>query len=140
MWPNRSAASSAGALAKGTLMTASALLLLLGLTAASWAQADHSTTTADQLSKQRKELYLKATKSPLADLANDVNQIAVQSETCRVKYGSAACGLSDKALESDKLEDRYDYYVKQPVEAHSKPLAVKVDRRNWGGSNVPPHP
>jgi hypothetical protein len=120
-------------------MMAAVFALLLAFVPASWAQTAEP-TPPEQLGKQRKDLYLRATHAPLADLAKDVNQIAVQSETCRVKYGSAACGLSDKALESDKLEDRYDYYVKQPVEVHAKPHSVKVNRGNWTGSDAPAHP
>jgi hypothetical protein len=112
--------------------------LVLALVPAGWAQTD--APKPEELSKQRKDLYLRATRAPLADLAKDVDRIAVLSENCRVKYGSAACGLSDKALDADKLEDRYDYYVKQPVEAHAKTHSPKVDRHNWGAPDAPAHP
>ncbi len=117
---------------------AAVFALLLALAPAGWAQTDDS--KPEDLGQQRSDLYLRATHAPLADLASDVNQIAVLSETCRVKYGSTACGLPDKALESDKLEERYAYYVKRPVEAHSKPHAVKIDRRNWAGSGAAAQP
>lgn len=84
------------------------------------------------LGKQRTALYLKATRTPLADLESDVNHLAVLSETCRAQYGTKACGLADKPLSSDKLEERYAYYVRQPVEEHSSRRGVKIDRRNWG--------
>ena len=136
MWQNRNAGSSATA--KGTLTIAAVFALLLTLAPTGRAQTDDS--KPEELGRQRSALYLRATHAPLADLGNDVNHIGVLSETCRVKYGSQACGLPDKALESDKLEERYAYYVKQPVEAHSKSHAVKIDRRNWAGSDAPAHP
>jgi len=123
---------------RGALTVAAVFAMVLAIAPAAWAQTDHS--KPEELAKQRSDLYLRATRAPLADLGNDVNHIAVVSETCRVKYGSAACGLSDKALESDKLEERYAYYVKQPVEAHVKARPVKVDRRNWAGSGPPAQP
>jgi len=132
MWPNRKAVSSA-------LTLAAVLALLLALAPAGWAQTEGS--KPEELNKHRKDLYLRGTRAPLEKMADEVNQIAVLSETCRIKFGSAACGLSDKALASDKLEDRYDYYVKQPVEAHAKIHPAKVDRHNWTGAEpAPPAP
>jgi hypothetical protein len=77
---------------------------------------------------------------PVADFADDINQLAVLSETCRAQHGSKACGLPEKALHSDQLEDRFAYYVKQPVESHAKAKSAKIDRRNWAGSepSAPP--
>jgi hypothetical protein len=138
MWPNRNAALSFLAASLGALTVPTVFVLLLTLAPAGWAQTDDS--KPEELGKQRSALYLRATHAPLEDLGNDVNRIAILSETCRVKYGSTACGLPDKTLESDKLEERYAYYVKQPVEAHSKGHPVKVDRRNWAGSDTPAHP
>jgi len=112
--------------------------LLMTLAPVTMAQTNDS--KPEELGKQRSALYLKATQAPLENLSGDVNRIAVLSETCRVKYGSAPCGLPDKALESDKLEERYAYYVKQPIEAHTKTHAVKIDRRNWEGSDSAAHP
>ena len=128
----RNATSSVTAASSALLTMAAVFALLLTLAPAARAQTDDS--KPEGLGKQRTDLYLRATHAPLADLENDVNHIAVLSETCRIKYGSAACGLPDKALESDKLEERYAYYVKQPVEAHAKAHPVKIDRRNWAGS------
>jgi len=138
MWPNRNGASSRWTASLGALITPTVLALLLTLAPAGWAQTDDS--RPEELGKQRTALYLRATHAPLADLPSDVNQIAVRSETCRIKYGSTACGLPDKALESDKIEERYAYYVRQPVEAHAKGHAVRIDRRNWAASGAPPHP
>ena len=90
------------------------------------------------LGKQRAALYLKAAHAPLADLESDLNHLAKLSEECRVEHGAQACGLPDKALETGKLEDRYAYYVKEPVEAHSKTKGVKINRQNWAGSSAPP--
>jgi hypothetical protein len=86
------------------------------------------------LAKQRSELYLKALRSPLVELESEVNHLAVLSETCRATYGSKACGLAAKPLDSDKLEESYDYYVRRPVEGHFKLREAKIDRRNWAGT------
>jgi hypothetical protein len=116
---------------------AAAGALVLTLAPSSPAQSADAQPAA--LSKQRAALYLKATHAPLADLESDVNHLARLSETCRVEHGSQACGLPDKPLESDKLEERYAYYVSRPVEAHSKDQKMKIDRRHWEGlSETPP--
>ena len=83
------------------------------------------------LGKQRAAILLKATHAPIADLENDVNHLAVLSETCRAESGAKACGLSDKPLESNTLDDRYAYYVRRPVEAHASGRQAKIDRHNW---------
>ena len=136
MWPNSNPHSSAWTSAARVIAMAAVLLLLQTFPSAARAQSDDS--KPEELTKQRTALYLKATHAPLAELGNDVHQIAVLSETCRIKYGSTACGLSDKALESATLEDRYAYYVRQPVEAHAKGHVVKIDRRHWAASDAPP--
>ncbi|MGO8790861.1 MAG: hypothetical protein ACLQVL_26250 [Terriglobia bacterium] len=132
----RNAASSVRAASRAWLILAAVIALLVTFAPTAWAQTDDS--KPDALGKQRTDLYVRATHTPLANLENDVNHIAVLSETCRVKSGSSACGLPDKALESDKLEERYAYYVKQPVEAHAKVHPAKIDRRNWAGSASQP--
>ena len=110
----------------------------LVLTLAPSGHAQNADAQPAALSKQRAKLYVQAIRAPLASLESEVNHLAMLSETCRVEHGAQACGLSDKPLESSKLEDRYAYYVKQPVEAHSKGQGVKVQRRNWQGSTAPP--
>jgi len=110
---------------------------LLALAPAARAEGDDA--GPEQLQKQRSDLYLSATRVPLADMADDLDQFAVASETCRAEHGSKACGLPDKALESDKLEDRYAYYVKRPVEANAKARSLKIDRRNWAEPDSPAH-
>jgi hypothetical protein len=84
------------------------------------------------LGKQRAALCLKAGHTSLPELESDVNHLAVLSETCRAQYGTKACGLPDKPLGSDKLEERYAYYVRRPLEEHLDGRGVKIDRRNWG--------
>jgi hypothetical protein len=111
---------------------------VLVLTVAASSRAQSADVQPAALSEQRAALYLQATRAPLADLESDVNHLAILSETCRVQHGSQACGLPDKPLESDKLEERYAYYVRQPVEAHSKGQKVKIDRRNWAKSSASP--
>jgi hypothetical protein len=84
------------------------------------------------LGKQRAALCLKAGHTSLPELESDVNHLAVLSETCRAQYGTKACGLPDKPLSSEKLEERYAYYVKRPLEEHLDGRGMKIDRRNWG--------
>jgi hypothetical protein len=102
---------------------------LLGLSPFARAQSVDSDPAA--LAKQRSAILLKATHAPITALEGDVNHVAVLSETCRAESGAKACGLSDKPLESSKLEDRYAYYVRQPVEAHASGRQAKIDRHNW---------
>jgi hypothetical protein len=83
------------------------------------------------LGKQRTAIILKATHTPLAQLENDIDHLAVLSETCRAESGAKACGLSDKPLPSSSLEDRYAYYVRNPEEAQAGARRIKVDRHNW---------
>jgi hypothetical protein len=83
------------------------------------------------ISLQRNAILLKASRAPIAELENDVNRLAVLSETCRAESGAEACGLRDKPLESSKLEDRYAYYVRRPVEAHASGRQARIDRHNW---------
>jgi len=133
---NREAPSASSAAARSVLVMAAGGALVLALALSSRAQSADSQPAA--LSKQRAALYLEATHTPLADLENDVNHLAIRSESCRIEYGAQACGLPDKPLESRKLEERYAYYVRQPVEAHSKVQGVKISRRNWEGASAPP--
>jgi hypothetical protein len=132
---NRNSVSDVSAVVRWLFSLAAAGALVLVVAASSHAQSADVQPAA--LSKQRAALCLEATRTPLASLESEVNHLALLSETCRVKYGSQACGLSEKPLESDKLEDRYAYYVKQPVEAHSKG-GVKIERRKWEGASAPP--
>ena len=111
------------------LLMAAATALLLTLAPSARAQSVDFDPQA--LSKQRTAICLNAIHAPITDLENDVNHLAVLSETCRAEYGAKACGLSDKALESNTLEDRYAYYVRRPVEARSSGRQAKIDRHNW---------
>jgi hypothetical protein len=110
-----------------SLAATAALLLAL----APGARAQNVDFDPAALAKQRSGLILKATHAPIADLENDLNHLAVLSETCRTESGAKACGLSDKPLESGKLEDRYAYYVRTPMEAHATKQPAKIDRHNW---------
>jgi len=116
------------------LAAAAALLLTL----APMARAQSVDFDPAALTKQRSAILLKATHAPITDLENDVNHLAVLSETCRAQSGAKACGLSDKPLGSGKLEDRYAYYVRQPVEAHASGRQAKIDRHNWEAPPAPP--
>jgi len=120
-------------IARWALPMAAAGVLVLTFAPSSRAQSPEAQPAA--LSKQRATLYVQATHTPLANLESEVNHLAMLSETCRIEHGAQACGLSDKPLESSKLEDRYSYYVKQPVEAHTKAQGLKVQRQNWEGSS-----
>jgi hypothetical protein len=126
---------SGGTTAQWVLVMAAGGALVLALAASGRAQSADSQPAA--LNKQRAALHLAATHTPLADLENDVNRLAIRSESCRIEYGAKACGLPDKPLESRKLEERYAYYVRQPVEALSKEQGVKISRRNWEGTSAP---
>ena len=117
--------------AQWALSLAAAGVLILGLASASCAANPDAQPEA--LHRQRTALYLQATRGPLENLEGDLNRLAFLSETCRVERGAQACGLSDKLLGTGNLEERYDYYVKQPVEAHSKPQDLRVRRGNWAG-------
>jgi hypothetical protein len=119
--------------ARWALSMAAAGALVLTFAPSSRAESPDAQPAA--LSKRRATLYVQATHTPLANLESEVNHLAMLSESCRIEHGAQACGLSDKPLESSKLEDRYSYYVKQPVEAHTKTQGVKIQRRNWEGSS-----
>jgi hypothetical protein len=129
--------SVSGALAARWLLPLAAAGALV-LTLAPSSRAESTDAQPAALSKQRAALYLEATRTPLANLESDLNHLALLSERCRVEYGTQACGLPDKPLESDKLEERYAYYVKRPVEAHSKGQELKIDRGHWAKSSAPP--
>jgi hypothetical protein len=118
------------------LLMAAATTLLLTL--APIAAAENVDSDPPALGKQRAAICLKATHAPITDLENDVNHLAVLSETCRAEYGAKACGLSDKPLESNTLEDRYAYYIRRPVEAHSSGRQAKIDRHNWEAPTATP--
>ena len=90
------------------------------------------------LSTQRAAIILKATHAPIADVENDLNHLALLSERCRVESGAKACGLSDKPLESNSLDERYAYYVRQPMDAHASGHQAKVDKHNWAAPPAPP--
>jgi hypothetical protein len=109
------------------LAAATALLLAL----APLARAQSVDFDPAAISKQRNAILLKATHAPIADLQNEVDHLAVLSETCRAESGAKACGLSDKPLDSTKLEDRYAYYVRGPVEAHASGRQTRIDRHHW---------
>ena len=119
--------NSSGLRKRFSLAAAAALLLAL----APVARAQSVDFDPAALAKQRSALILKATHAPIANLENDLNHLAVLSETCRAESGAKACGLSDKPLESGKLEDRYAYYVRVPAEAHAIKRQAKIDRHNW---------
>jgi hypothetical protein len=131
-------------LKRNTFSTTSRKLLLmaaataLSLALAPIARAQSVDFDPAAVSKQRTAICLKATHAPLTDLEYDVNHLAVLSETCRAEYGTKACGLSDKPLESKTLEDRYAYYVRKPVEAHSSGRQAKIDRHNWEAPTATP--
>ena len=90
----------------------------------------------DALAKQRTTLYVRATQSALADMESEINHLALLSESCRAEYGSKACVLPEKPLRSEKLEERYAYYVKRPVDSRWEKHQVKVSRHNWEGSST----
>jgi len=113
------------------LRVGSVAALVLGLAPGQAGRAQSADFDPASLSKQRTALCLEASRASPADLESSLNHLAVLSETCRIHYGAKACGLAEKPLGSPTLEERYAYYVKRPVEAHSSGQGVKIDRRNW---------
>lgn len=109
--------------------------LLLALASVSHAQQQSVEFEPAALEKARAALLLKSSQSAPAELENDLNHLAVLSETCRVEFGAKACGLDQKPLGSDKLEERFSYYVRQPVQSRISGHQVKVDRHSWGAQN-----
>ena len=79
-----SESGSGGSAAWWVLMMAAGGALVLALAGSSRAQSADSQPAA--LSKQRAALYLEATRTPLADLENDVNQIGRASCRERVSF------------------------------------------------------
>ena len=115
-------------------VAAVAALLLAMAPGGRAASADFEPAT---LVKQRATLCLKASGTPLAELENEVNHLAVLSETCRAEYGAKACGLADKPLDSDKLDERYAYYIRRPVDARLSGHQIKIDRHKWETPSAP---
>ena len=103
----------------------------LFLTVARSVHAQSTDSQPNAIGKQRTALYLKGIHIPLKELEGDLNHLAVTSESCRAEYGAKSCGLPDKPLGSDKLEERYGYYVKDAVEARFNGHGVRGERRNW---------
>jgi hypothetical protein len=100
------------------------------------AQAESAESQPEAIGKERTALYLKGIHAPHKELEADLNQLALASESCRAEHGAKLCGLPEKALASDKLEERYSYYVKGPVEAHFG-HGVRVERRHWERPGTP---
>lgn len=119
------------------LVAIAAIALLLALTSSSRAQQPLQSVEFEPaaLEKPRAALLLKASHAALADSENELNHLAVLSETCRAEFGAKACGLDEKPLSSDKLEERFSYYVRQPVQTHFSGHQVKVDRHSWETQN-----
>ena len=109
------------------------VVLLLALASVARAQQPPRSVEFDPaaLEKARTALLLRSGQSQLADLEGELNHLAVLSETCRVEFGAQACGLDATALTSDKLEERFSYYVKHPVQSQNSGHQVKVDRNSW---------
>ena len=115
-------------------ITAIALLLAL----VPMARAQNSDQSPATLSTERAAIILKATHAPIAGVENELNHLALLSERCRVESGAKACGLSDKPLESNSLDERYAYYVRQPMDEHASGHHAKVDKHNWAAPPAPP--
>ena len=114
-----------------TCLVTAAAFAALALASARAGRAQSADFDPPALSKQRTALCLAASRASLREMESDLDHLAVLSETCRVQYGAKECGLADKPLASDTLEERYAYYVRRPVEAHFGTPGVKIDRRNW---------
>ena len=99
---NRESGSGGAAAARWVLMMAAGGALLLALAPSSRAQSADSQPAA--LSKQRAALYLEATRTPLADLENDVNHLPyVRSPVASsMAPKRAACPTSHSSLANSK--------------------------------------
>lgn len=106
------------------------LMLLLALAPTAGGQSVDYSPAA--VAKERTALILKATRTPVAQLENEVGHLAVLSEMCRATSGPTACGVSEKPLTSNTIDDRFAYYVRTPVEQHSSARKAKLDLHNWG--------
>ena len=132
-WPQKSITHSAGC----SVRLALAAVALFAMATVGRAESVDFSPAA--LTKQRAAITLKATHAPMTDLQNDLDHLAVLSETCRVESGAKACGLSEKPLASTTLEDRYDYYVRKPTQARASERPAKIDRHNWEAPAVASH-
>ena len=115
-----------------------ALATALPLAMAPAAHAQNADFNPAALSNMRTAIILKATHAPIADVESDLNHLAVLSERCRVESGGKACGLPDKPLESNGLDERYAYYVRTPMDAHASGHQAKLDKHNWDAPAPPP--
>ena len=109
---------------------------LLLLTSAAFADAQSDPSSYGSVRKMRAELFVLAGRQPLEQMAGNVFEFAVESERCRIAYGSKTCGLPPEALKSGELESVFDYYVRQPMNSavdRQVPSAHKEDW-NWGAN------
>ena len=116
------------------------IALLMGVMLIVFAPAGYAQNAESQpgvITKERTALYLKGVHTPLKELEADLNHLALASEICRAEHSAKPCGLPEKALASDKLEERYSYYVKGPVEIHFGGHQVRVEKRNWQRPRTP---
>ena len=118
------------------MRTRIALCMLLAVSLATVLRAESPATApspygAEALRKRRVQIFVMAGQESLKDMAGNIYAFATDSEHCRVIAGSAACDLSSKPLTGDSLEQIFDYYVRQPINASVSQQQPSVHRQDW---------
>jgi hypothetical protein len=85
----------------------------------------------EALRKRRVQLFVMAGQEPLNDMAGNIYSFATDSEHCRVISGSQACGLSSTSLPGETVEQIFDYYVRQPINASVGQQQPSVRKQSW---------
>jgi len=114
--------------AERILISLAAVLLTL---AAASVRAESSAPSPESLRQRRVELFIKAGQQHLEAMAKDVFQFATDSERCRVRYGSKACGLPSDSLKGGDVEQVFDYYVRQPTDAVIDQEQPSIQKQDW---------
>jgi hypothetical protein len=93
----------------------------------------------EALRKRRVQLFVMAGQEPLKEMAGNIYAFATDSEHCRVISGSQACGLSPNPLPGGALEQVFDYYVRQPIDAavDQQPTSVRKEDWIWNSNQKP---
>lgn len=86
------------------------------------------------LNKQRMSIFLAASRTSLAKVSADLDQLAIASESCRLQRGSKACGLAEQPLRARAIEERFDYYVQYPLRGTLQEIEPVARRENWNWS------
>jgi hypothetical protein len=69
--------------------------------------------------------------SSVAQARQEIQDLAVASEICRIEHTAKNCGISDEVLGSSDLSDVYAYYVTKPMDRGLQSTEPKAKRENW---------